>query len=153
MIGPDGEQIGVLDIEAALNVAREKGLDLVEVSPLAKPPVCKIMDFGKYKYELKKKAQNTKKNQKVVLVKEVTMHPNTDEHDYGFKVRHIQRFLKDGNKAKVAIRFRGREVAHVDLGHEMLNRVIADVGDLGVIEQAPKMEGRLLWMLLAPKAG
>lgn len=125
----------------------------MEVSPLAQPPVCKVMDYGKYKYELKKKAQNTKKNQKVVLVKEVSMHPNTDEHDYAFKVKHIQRFLKDGNKAKVSVRFRGREMAHADLGRAMLTRVITDVAEVGVVEQPPKFEGRSLSMLLMPKSG
>lgn len=150
VIGPDGEQIGVMDVETALTAARERGLDLVEISPTAKPPVCKIMDFGKYKYELKKKAQTNKKSQKTVLVKEVTMRPNTDRHDYDFKVKHILRFLGEGNKAKVAVRFRGREVVHADLGREMLKRVIQDIGEVGTVEQPPKMEGRLMIMIMAP---
>ncbi|MBI4595905.1 MAG: translation initiation factor IF-3 [Candidatus Tectomicrobia bacterium] len=151
VIDADGQQIGVLPIEEALALAQDRNLDLVEVAPNTKPPVCKVMDFGKYKYKLSKKAQEAKKKQKVILVKEVKLRPKTEEHDYQFKMRHIRRFLSEGNKAKITVIFKGREMAHLHLGEEMLNRIAQEILDDGTIEQSPKQEGRNLTMVVAPK--
>jgi translation initiation factor IF-3 len=142
----------VLPIEAALAHAGEAGLDLVEVNPMAKPPVCKIMDYGKFKYEEKKKASEAKKKQVVVHLKEVKLRPKTEEHDYEFKVRNIKRFLEEGNKARVTIMFRGREITHKELGTALLDDVQKDVKEVGVVEQPPRMEGRQMFMILAPNA-
>ncbi len=131
-------------------MAQERGLDLVEVSPMARPPVCRIMDYGKFKYSQKKKLANAKKHAMNQTMKEVKLRPKTEEHDYQFKLKHILRFLQEGNKAKVTVRFRGREMAHKDIGLEMLQRIIKDVGDLGVLGGEPSMEGRILYMVLAP---
>ena len=150
MVGPAGEQLGVLTIEAALEKAQEFGFDLVEVNPMAKPPVCKIMDYGKFKYEEKKKASEAKKKQVVVHLKEVKLRPKTEDHDYDFKVRNVKRFLEEGNKARVTIMFRGREITHKELGQALLDDVIKDVKDIGVVEQTPRMEGRQMFMILAP---
>ncbi|MFZ5470547.1 MAG: translation initiation factor IF-3 [Myxococcota bacterium] len=150
VVGPGGEQLGVLSIEAALDRAQEAGLDLVEVQPMAKPPVCKIMDYGKFKYEEKKKASEAKKKQVIVKTKEVKLRPKTEEHDYDFKVRDIKRFLEEGNKAKVTIMFRGREITHRELGQALLDEVISDTKEVGVVEQAARMEGRQMFMILAP---
>jgi translation initiation factor IF-3 len=136
--------------EAALQRAQAEGLDLVEISPMAKPPVCKLMDYGKFKYETKKKASEAKKKQVLVQLKEVKLRPKTDEHDYGFKVKNVRRFLEEGNKARVTIMFRGREITHKDIGHEILRDVAEDVKDVGIIEQAPRQEGRQMFMILAP---
>jgi translation initiation factor IF-3 len=133
-----------------LERAQEFGFDLVEVSPMAKPPVCKIMDYGKFKYEEKKKASEAKKRQVVVHVKEIKLRPKTEEHDYDFKIRNVKRFLEEGNKAKVTIMFRGREITHKELGQAILDDVTKDTKDIGVIEQAPRMEGRAMFMILAP---
>lgn len=149
-MGPAGEQFGVLSVDVALAKANGFGLDLVEVQPMSKPPVCKIMDYGKYKYEEKKKASEAKKKQVVVKTKEVKLRPKTEEHDYDFKVRDIKRFLEDGNKAKVTIMFRGREITHRELGTQVLDEVIADVKEIGVVEQAPRMEGKQMFIILAP---
>jgi translation initiation factor IF-3 len=150
VVGPAGEQLGVLTIEQALERAQSEGMDLVEVNPMAKPPVCKIMDYGKFKYEEKKKASEAKKKQVVVHLKEVKLRPKTEEHDYEFKVRNIKRFLEEGNKAKVTIVFRGREITHKELGSAILDDVNKDLKDVAVVEQAPRMEGRQMFMILAP---
>jgi translation initiation factor IF-3 len=152
VVGSAGEQLGVLTIEAALERAQAEGLDLVEVNPMAKPPVCKIMDYGKFKYEEKKKASEAKKKQVVVHLKEVKLRPKTEEHDYETKVRHIKRFLEEGNKSRVTIMFRGREITHKNLGQQILEDVIKDCKDVGQVEMAPRMEGRQMFMILAPSA-
>jgi translation initiation factor IF-3 len=152
VVGSQGEQLGVLSIEQALEKAQSEGLDLVEVSPMAKPPVCKIMDYGKFKYEEKKKANEAKKKQVVVKVKEVKLRPKTEDHDYDFKVRNVKTFLEEGNKAKITIMFRGREITHRELGQALLDEVIADVKDIAVVETPPRMEGRQMFMILAPNA-
>jgi translation initiation factor IF-3 len=136
--------------EDAMRIAEEKGMDLVEVSPDSRPPVCRIMDYGKYKYTQKKKQQNAKKRAVSQSLKEVKLRPKTEEHDYQFKLKHVTRFLVEGNKAKVTVRFRGREMAHKDIGMEMLRRIIRDVGDLATVASEPMMEGRLLHMVLTP---
>jgi translation initiation factor IF-3 len=151
-VGSAGEQLGVLPIEAALERAQAEGLDLVEVNPMAKPPVCKIMDYGKFKYEEKKKASEAKKKQVVVHLKEVKLRPKTEEHDYEFKVRNIKRFLEEGNKSRVTIMFRGREITHKNLGQQILEDVIQDCKEVGMVEMAPRMEGRQMFMILAPNA-
>ncbi|WP_434391616.1 translation initiation factor IF-3 [Melittangium boletus] len=150
VVGPAGEQLGVLSIEAALERAQSEGMDLVEVNPMAKPPVCKIMDYGKFKYEEKKKASDAKKKQVVVHLKEVKLRPKTEEHDYEFKVRNVRRFLEEGNKAKVTIMFRGREITHKELGSAILDDVVKDLKDVAVVEQMPRMEGRQMFMIIAP---
>jgi translation initiation factor IF-3 len=139
-----------LTIEAALEKAQEFGFDLVEVNPMAKPPVCKIMDYGKFKYEEKKKASEAKKKQVVVHLKEVKLRPKTEDHDYEFKVRNVKRFLEEGNKARITIMFRGREITHRELGQALLDDVVKDVKEVGIIEQPPRMEGRQMFMILAP---
>lgn len=151
VIGADGSQVGILPIREALRLAEEQALDLVEVAPLAKPPVCKIIDYGKYKYEQKKKATDARKNQVVVQVKEVKMRPKTDTHDFDFKANHARRFLEEGDKVKASIVFRGREMAHQEIGLEHLNKLAERLADIGVIEQPPRMEGRAMGMLIAPK--
>ncbi|WP_338269278.1 translation initiation factor IF-3 [Corallococcus caeni] len=150
VVGSDGSQLGVMTIEAALEKARSESLDLVEVSPMAKPPVCKIMDYGKFKYEEKKKASDAKRTQVVIQLKEVKLRPKTEEHDYEFKVRNTRRFIEEGNKAKVVIQFRGREITHKELGSAILDDVIKDLKDVAVAEQLPRMEGRQMYMILAP---
>jgi translation initiation factor IF-3 len=152
VVGPAGEQFGVLTIEAALVKANEFGFDLVEVNPMAKPPVCKIMDYGRFKYEEKKKASEAKKKQVIVHLKEVKLRPKTEEHDYGFKIRNIRRFLEEGNKARVTIMFRGREITHKELGQSVLDEVVGDLKEIAVVEQPPRMEGRQMFMILAPNA-
>ena len=151
VISPDGEQLGIMTVPAAVNAAREHGMDLVEVAPQATPPVCRIMEYGKYKYEKSKRAAQARKKQTVIVIKEIKFRPKTDEHDYQFKLKHIQRFLEEKNKVKVVMRFRGREIIHMGKGLEMLNRVRADLGDLAVTEAEPKSEGRTMVMMLAPK--
>ena len=140
-----------MPLEAALEIARGDSLDLVEVSPMAEPPVCRVMDFGKYLFELNKKAQSAKRKQKQVHIKEIKFRPGTDEGDYQIKLRKLREFLEYGDKTKVTLRFRGREMAHQELGMELLQRVKADLEDYGTVEQEPKMEGRLMVMVLAPK--
>lgn len=155
VIGPTGAQLGVMDLRKALEAAQGYGLDLAEISPTSTPPVCKILDYGKYKYELKKKAKQAKKKQAVTLLKEVQFRPQTDTHDVNFKVKHILRFLDEGNKVKVAVKFRGREATHANLGYALLKQIIDMVGVSGIIEQSAKMEGRMLSLIIAPntKAG
>jgi len=150
VISSDGEQLGIMATGDALRIAEEQGMDLVEVSPDSRPPVCRIMDYGKYKYTQKKKQKSAKKRAVSQSLKEVKLRPKTEEHDYQFKLKHILRFLKEGNKAKVTIRFRGREMAHKDIGMEMLRRIIKEVGDLATVATEPVMEGRLLHMVLTP---
>ncbi len=152
MIGSSGDQLGIMSLRQALDVAREEGLDLVEVAPNTDPPVCKIMDYGKYKYQKNKRAQEAKKKQTVIQVKEVKFRPKTDEHDIQFKTRHIERFLAQKDKVKVTIVFRGREIAHKDRGAKVLERIVEQFKDRAIIEVPPKMEGRTMIMILAPKA-
>jgi translation initiation factor IF-3 len=152
VIGMDGKQIGIMGTRDAINVAREDdGMDLVEVSPNADPPVCRIMDFGKYLFEQSKKSQSAKKKQKQTQIKEVKFRPGTDEGDYKVKLRNLVRFLEEGDKTKVTLRFRGREMLHQDLGRQLLERVEEDLTELGAVEQRPKLEGRQMVMVLAPR--
>ncbi len=150
LIGADGQQKGIVPIAQALEAAEEAKLDLVEISPDANPPVCKVMDYGKHLFEKKKQAALAKKNQKQVQVKEIKFRPGTEEGDYQVKLRSLRRFLEDGDKAKVSLRFRGREMAHQELGMELLKRVEEDLADCGSVEQYAKMEGRQLTMVLGP---
>ncbi|WP_092500672.1 translation initiation factor IF-3 [Meinhardsimonia xiamenensis] len=150
LIGPDGQNLGVVPPQKALALAQQVGLDLVEISPNATPPVCKIMDFGKFKYEQQKREAEARKKQKTIEVKEVKFRPNTDKHDYEVKMRNVKRFLEHGDKVKVTLRFRGREMAHQDLGRQLLERVAADVEGLGKVENMPKMEGRQMVMMIGP---
>lgn len=150
LIDAEGEQAGIVAIRAALEMADESGLDLVEIAPLAKPPVCRIMDFGKFKYQTAKKAHEAKLKQKQVQVKEVKLRPRTDENDYQIKLRNLRRFLEDGDKVKVTLRFRGREMAHQEFGMRQLERIKADLEELASVEQMPKMEGRQMVMVVAP---
>jgi translation initiation factor IF-3 len=150
LIGEDGEQVGIVSIHSALKMAEEAGVDLVEIAPLAKPPVCRIMDYGKFKYAEAKKAHEAKLKQKQIQVKEVKFRPGTDEGDYQIKLRNLVRFLQEGDKTKVTLRFRGREMAHQEFGVRLLERVKADLEPYGMVEQFPKMEGRQLIMVLAP---
>jgi translation initiation factor IF-3 len=151
LIGADGENIGVVSTREAMNYAAEAGLDLVEISPNADPPVCKILDYGKYKYEAQKKKNEAKKKQKVIDVKEIKLRPNIDDHDYDVKMRNMRRFLSDGDKVKVTLRFRGREMAHQELGVDVLNRVKTDTDEIAKVEQEAKMEGRQMVMVVAPR--
>lgn len=150
MVADDGEQLGIVPIRQALALAEEAELDLVEIAPLAQPPVCRIMDFGKFKYQESKRAHEAKLKQKQVQVKEVKFRPGTDENDYQIKLRNVTKFLGDGDKAKITLRFRGREMAHQEIGMRVLERIKADIESVGVVEQFPKMEGRQLIMVLAP---
>jgi translation initiation factor IF-3 len=151
LIDQDGGNAGVVTPETAMEMAEEVGLDLVEISPGAKPPVCKIMDFGKYKYEQQKKAAEAKKKQKVIEIKEVKFRPNIDTHDYDVKMRSVTKFLGEGDKVKVTLRFRGREMAHQELGRELLQRIAGDIEEIAKIEAMPKMEGRQMIMVVAPQ--
>jgi translation initiation factor IF-3 len=150
LIGADGENVGVVSPARAMQMAEEAGLDLVEISPNANPPVCKIMDFGKYKYETQKREAEARKKQKIIEIKEVKFRPNTDINDYNVKMRNVFKFLENGDKVKVTLRFRGREMAHQNLGRELLERVAEDTKDVGKIENFPKMEGRQMVMLIGP---
>ena len=152
LISESGDQLGVVSVREALAMAEEQDVDLVEISPTAKPPVCKLMDYGKYKYQQAKKRDEAKKNQKQVQIKEIKFRPGTDEGDYQIKMRNINRFLADGDKVKVTLRFRGREMAHQDIGFDVLERVKNDLAEISVVESAPgKLEGRQAVMVLAPK--
>ncbi|HIJ76447.1 MAG TPA: translation initiation factor IF-3 [Deltaproteobacteria bacterium] len=152
VIGHDGQQLGIIPIRKALELAALEHLDLVEVAPNAEPPVCKIMDYGKFKYQQNKRSQEAKKKQTVIQVKEVKIRPKTDEHDLQVKIRHIKRFLSQKDKAKVTILFRGREIAYSDQGFKVLERIKEELKEEVVIEQQPKMEGRNLIMIMAPKS-
>jgi len=149
-IDQNGEQLGILKLEDALEAARDRGLDLVEVSPNSKPPVCRILDYGKYKYQQEKRQQESKKHQHVILVKEIKLRPKTGEHDIQVKLRHIQKFLEKGNKVKATIMFRGREVVHSDIGLAILSRIEEETSALGFIESAPKFDGKNVSMVIAP---
>jgi translation initiation factor IF-3 len=151
LIDDKGDNRGIVAIEEALSVAREAGLDLVEISPTAKPPICKILDFGKYKYQAQKKAAEARKKQKVIEVKEIKMRPNIDTHDYEVKLRNMRRFLDHGDKVKFTIRFRGREMAHKELGRALLDRVVKDSAEIAKIELAPRFEGSQMIMILVPR--
>ena len=151
VISSDGEQLGVMQVRDAIAKAEELGLDLVEVAAAAVPPVCRIMDFGKYKYELSKKANESRKHQTVIAVKEIKLRPRTDDHDVSFKLNNIKRFLAEGDKVKVSIMFRGREMAHPEQGRAVLERIVAELQGLAVVEQAPRMEGRNMFLMLAGK--
>ncbi len=151
MISPDGKQLGVMPLREGLRLAAERNMDLVEVAPTARPPVCRIMDYGKYRYEQSKRDREAKKRQKVISVKEVRMSPKIDEHDFQVKARNAERFLKDGDKVKVSVRFRGREIVHAELADKRLGELAGLVRDYGVVESPPKLEGRHMVMILAPK--
>ncbi|QYK43486.1 MAG: translation initiation factor IF-3 [Paracoccaceae bacterium] len=151
LIGADGENVGVVTPARALAMAEEAGLDLVEISPTAVPPVCKIMDYGKFKYEQQKREAEARKKQHIIEIKEIKFRPGTDTHDYDVKMRSVMKFLEEGDKVKVTLRFRGREMAHQQLGLDLLNRVAADVGDKGKIEAMPRLEGRQMVMMIGPK--
>ena len=152
LIDDNGEQLGILPIAEALELAKSKGLDLVEVSPGANPSVCRVLDYGKYKYQQSKKLHEAKKKQTIIHVKEVKFRPKTEKHDYNVKVNHVKRFINAGNKAKVTMRFRGREITHAELGKAMLERVAEDVKDIAELEQRPRLESRRsMVMILAPK--
>lgn len=150
LVGPAGEQVGIVRIEDALRLAAEADLDLVEVAPGSKPPVCKLMDFGKFKYEAAMKAREARRNQTNVIIKEMKLRPKIDPHDYGTKKGHIERFLRAGDKVKVTIMFRGREQSRPELGFRLLSRLAEDVAELGIVESAPKQDGRNMIMVLAP---
>lgn len=151
LIDADGNQVGIVPIDHAREAAADSGLDLVEVAPNARPPVVRIMDYGKYKYEQARKARESKKKQHQVKIKEIKLRPKIEDHDLNFKAGHARRFLNDGNKVKLTMRFRGREMAHAELGQEVLEELAEMVSDLGQIEETPKMEGRNMTMILAPK--
>lgn len=151
LIGPEGENVGVVTPARALQMAEEAGLDLVEISPNATPPVCKIMDFGRFKYEQQKREAEARKKQKIIEVKEIKFRPGTDTHDYEVKMRNVLKFLGEGDKVKITLRFRGREMAHQELGAELLRRVAEDVAEVGKIENMPKMEGRQMVMMIGPR--
>lgn len=151
LVDADGNMVGVVTLGAALSAAEEAGLDLVEVSPNAEPPVCKILDYGKFKYEEQKKKNEARKKQKTIDVKEIKLRPNIDEHDYDVKMRNAKRFLEEGDKVKVTMRFRGREMAHQDLGMNVLHRVRDQLEELAKVESMPRMEGRQMTMVLAPR--
>ncbi len=151
VIADDGEQLGIMNTREAIRVAREQGLDLVEVAPTAAPPVCRIIDFGKFQYEAKKKANEAKKKQVTVSVKEVKFRPGTDEHDYDFKMRNARRWLSDGDKVKTTIFFRGREITHRELGTQLLQRLEKDLTEVGEVEARPRMEGNQMYFIFSPK--
>jgi translation initiation factor IF-3 len=151
VIDEDGAQLGVMAPQEAIKIAEERGLDLVEVAPTVTPPVCRIMDYGKYLYQMKRKAHEAKKHQKSITVKEVKFRPNTDEHDYEFKKNHIIRFLNHGDKVKANVWFRGREIVHKDIGRALIQRLMEELEDIGFVENRPKMEGNNLVAIFAPK--
>jgi translation initiation factor IF-3 len=150
VISPDGEQLGIIPIEQALSIAEEQGLDLVEVAPLARPPVCRIMDYGKFKYEEQRKAREARKKQHHVQIKEVKMRPGIEDHDFDFKTKHARRFLEEGNKVKLTMMFRGRQMAHPEIGRQVLDRVSELLADVAKVEASPTMEARAMTMVLAP---
>ena len=150
VIGSDGNNVGILSLKKAIELAKEEGLDLIEISPNASPPVCKIMDMGKYKYDLQKKTNIAKKKQKVVALKEIKMRPGTDVHDYNFKVKNAKKFLVNKDKVKFTVKFKGREMQHINLGKDLMNRIIEDTKEVGKIETRPKFEGRQMIMIIQP---
>ena len=150
VIGSEGNNLGILPLKKAVEMAKEEGLDLIEISPNANPPVCKIMDMGKYKYDLQKKANLAKKKQKVVSLKEIKLRPVTEIHDYNFKIKNAKKFITKGDKVKFTVRFKGREMQHVDLGKKLMDRIIEDVKDIGKVETSPKFEGKQMVMIIQP---
>jgi len=150
VINSDGQNLGTLSTQEAINIAKQKGLDLIEISPKANPPVCKIIDIGKYKYDLQKKASKAKKKQKIVNLKEIKLRPVTEIHDYNFKIKNAQKFLSKGDKVKFTVQFKGREMQHTHLGHKLMQRIINDTNALGKVEIQPKFEGRQIIMIVQP---
>jgi translation initiation factor IF-3 len=150
VISSDGKNLGTLATQRAINVAKEEGLDLIEISPNANPPICKIIDVGKYKYDLQKKANKAKKRQKIINLKEIKLRPVTEIHDYNFKIKNAQKFLEKGDKVKFTVKFRGREMQHTHLGDKLMDRIINDTAELGKVEVKPKMEGRQIIMIVQP---
>jgi translation initiation factor IF-3 len=152
VVSDTGEQLGILPIQQALDLAKSKDMDLVEVAAEASPPVCRIMDYGKFKYTQSRRQKEARKKQTTILVKEVKLGPKTDTHDFDFKAKHVRRFIEEGNKAKVTVRFKGREMAHTELGWKILQKMTELMGDVATVENHPRMEGRMLSMILSPKA-
>ena len=150
VIGSDGKNLGTLDTQQAIKIARQEGLDLIEISPNANPPICKIIDIGKYKYNLQKKANKAKKKQKTINLKEIKLRPVTEIHDYNFKIKNAQRFLEKGDKVKFTVKFKGREMQHTHLGNKLMDRIISDTAKLGKVEVSPKFEGRQIIMIVQP---
>ena len=151
VIGPDGEQIGIIPLKEALKIAEEKNLDLVNVAPAAKPPVCRIMDYGKFRYEQSKKEKEARKNQKIINTKEIRLSPTIEENDFQTKLRNTVKFIKAGDKVKCTVRFRGRQIAHQEIGEKILDRLAKEVEDISIVERRPKLEGRSMIMILTPK--
>ena len=150
VIGSDGANLGVMPLNKAIELAKQEDLDLIEISPNTNPPVCKIMDMGKYKYDLQKKANQAKKKQKIVSLKEIKLRPGTETHDYNFKIKNAKKFLQKGDKVKFTVRFKGREMQHVELGKNLMNRIIEDTKEIGKVEVKPKFEGRQMIMIIHP---
>tara|TARA_Y100001970_G_scaffold54600_1_gene69274 strand:+ start:1997 stop:2542 length:546 start_codon:yes stop_codon:yes gene_type:complete len=150
VINSEGENLGVLPIKKAIEVAKQEGFDLIEISPNANPPVCKIMDIGKYKYDMQKKASKAKKNQKISVLKELKLRPGTEIHDYNFKIKNAKKFLTKGDKVKFTVKFKGREMQHIQLGKNLMERIISDTKDLGQVEVSPKFEGKQMIMIIQP---
>ena len=150
VINSDGENLGILPIKKAIDIAKQEGLDLIEISPNANPPVCKIMDMGKYKYDMQKKASKAKKNQKTVALKELKLRPGTEIHDYNFKIKNAKKFLTKGDKVKFTVKFKGREMQFTQQGRDLMDRIIEDTKDLGKVELSPKFEGRQMIMIIQP---
>ena len=150
VISSDGKNLGTLSTQEAIGIAKREGLDLIEISPNANPPVCKIIDIGKYKYDLQKKANKAKKKQKIINLKEIKLRPVTEIHDYNFKIKNAQKFLEKGDKVKFTVKFRGREMQHINSGNELMNRIINDTANLGKVEMRPKLEGRQMTMIVQP---
>ena len=150
VIGSDGKNLGVLNTQEAINIAKQEGLDLIEISPNASPPVCKIIDIGKYKYDLQKKANKAKKKQRIINLKEIKLRPVTEIHDYNFKIKNAQKFLKKGDKVKFTVQFRGREMQHTNLGYELMKRITNDTISVGKVEISPKFDGRQIIMIIQP---
>ena len=150
VIGSEGNNLGVMQLKQAIQMAKDEGLDLIEISPNANPPVCKIMDIGKYKYDLQKKANQAKKKQKIVSLKEIKLRPGTEIHDYNFKIKNAKKFISKGDKVKFTVKFKGREMQHVELGKDLMKRIIEDTKDIGKVETHPKFEGRQMIMIIQP---
>jgi len=150
VIGSEGNNLGVMQIKRAIQMAKDEGLDLIEISPNANPPVCKIMDMGKYKYDLQKKANQAKKKQKIVSLKEIKLRPGTEIHDYNFKIKNAKKFISKGDKVKFTVKFKGREMQHIELGKDLMKRIIEDTKDIGKVETHPKFEGRQMIMIIQP---
>ena len=150
VIGSDGNNLGIMQLKQAIQMAKDEGLDLIEISPNANPPVCKIMDMGKYKYDLQKKANQAKKKQKIVSLKEIKLRPGTEIHDYNFKIKNAKKFISKGDKVKFTVKFKGREMQHVELGKNLMKRIIDDTKDIGKVETHPKFEGRQMIMIIQP---